>query len=1023
MRTSEAKCEVDVRELVPRKYHDFLDVFDKKEADKLPPHRPFDHHIPLVEGANPSFGPIYPLSPLEQLELKKYLEENLKKGFIRPSESSVASPILFVKKKDGSLRLCVDYRRLNSMTVKNRYPLPLINDLLDQLRRATIYTKMDLRGAYNLLRIKEGEEWKTAFRTRYGLFEYAVMPFGLTNAPASFQHLMNHVFRDMLDVSVIVYLDDILVFSKNEADHELHVREVFKRLREYGLYAKADKCEFDTRQVEFLGFVVSPEGISMDKAKVQAVQEWPRPQNIKDVQSFLGFANFYRRFIKGFGTVARPLHSLTRKGSTWDWNGECEASFEELKRLVTTGPVLRHWNPSDETVVETDASDFAIGAVLSQRDKDGLRPVAFISRKMTEPELNYPVHDKEFLAIAYALQEWRHYLEGVRVKFEVLSDHRSLEYFLTTKLLNRRQARWGVMLADYDFSITYRPGAQGGKPDALSRRSDHSNQATVGTSVDPALNSHNVRPLLSRTQLLATVLDNTGTATTFDEDIEKACVQDSEYKELVKLVGVKDKFSVGEDGLLRYEHTRYIPKPLRAWVMRDCHDAASAGHPGRMRTLHNVRRLYWWPGVRTSVVDYVTRCQVCQRDKTSRQKPAGLLMPLPTAEKPWSDITVDMVGPLVESEGYNAVLVVVDRLTKMARFIPTTTSMDAPRFAELFFEHVYSRFGLPSRIVSDRGSVFVSQFWKSIAKLVDVDHRYSTAFHPQTDGQTEIVNQWMEQYLRMYVSFDQLSWPRLLCQAELCYNSSRHSTTGVSPLMAYSGVEPRVSTLEPCDDALVPVGASDMAFRRIGKLQRLHDFLRQQIDQAQASYKKYYDRKRRKPDINVGDLVFVRSKHIRSLRPTKKLEHRNYGPFKVIDKINENAYRLELPSTLRIHNVLPVSVLSKCSGGTTSQSELPSREQDSPAQATGNTPEDETYRPVSIHGFAKAMVGKRREDCVLVKWEGFELDAATWEPTRVLSRDPNWEAMVDEYRRRPTTESSAGLGRGRRVKKARDLDA
>ena len=439
---------------IPTDYKDFEDVFSEAEADVLPPRRPFDHTIPLIEGATPTFGPIYRLSVKEQEALDKYLASMLKKGFIRVSSSPASSPLLFVEKNDGSLRPCIDYRKLNAITIKNRYPLPLISELLDALSKAGFYTKIDLRGAYNLLRIALGEEWKTAFRTNRGLFEYLVMPFGLTNAPASFQHLMNHIFGDMIGVCVIVYLDDILVYSLRLSEHIEHVREVLKRLRNNHLYAKLEKCEFHTRRVEFLGYVVSNEGIEMDKAKVEAVIGWPEPTTVREVQSFLGFANFYRRFIKNFSAIQRPLSALTRKGIEFVFGPKEQAAFTKVKNAISSAPVLRHFDPTLRIIIETDASDFALGAVLSQEDSEGvIRPVAFLSRRMEPAELNYPVHDKEFLAIVWACKEWSHYLEGSPA-VEIITDHRSLEYFLISKLLTRREARMVETMSRFDSVIS-----------------------------------------------------------------------------------------------------------------------------------------------------------------------------------------------------------------------------------------------------------------------------------------------------------------------------------------------------------------------------------------------------------------------------------------------------------------------------------------------------------------------------------------------------------------------------------------
>ena len=336
----------------------------------------------------------------------------------------------------------MDYRRLNNVTIKNRYPLPLPAEIVDRLRDVKYFTKMDLKGAYNLIRIKEGEEWKTAFRTRYGLYEYCVMPFGLCNAPASFQGLINNVLREHLDQFVTAYLDDILVYSKTLEEHRRHVTAVLEKLAQARLQVKLEKTEFHKESVEFLGSIVSREGLRMDQSKVRSILEWPRPRNVKEVQSFLGFANYYRRWIPRYSHVAGPLTELTKKTETFRWMHQEETAFHELKQRFTKDTLLVIFDPDREVVVETDASDYAIGACISQRTNEGtLRPVAFHSRKMSSQELNYDIHDKELLAIVLAFEQWRVYLAGSTKRITVFTDHKNLAYFITTKTLNRRQVR------------------------------------------------------------------------------------------------------------------------------------------------------------------------------------------------------------------------------------------------------------------------------------------------------------------------------------------------------------------------------------------------------------------------------------------------------------------------------------------------------------------------------------------------------------------------------------------------------
>ncbi|XP_063806789.1 uncharacterized protein LOC134990792, partial [Pseudophryne corroboree] len=369
----------------------------------------------------------YSLSRPETQAMAEYIQENLAKGFIRPSQSPVGSGFFFVGKKDGSLRPCIDFRELNRITIKNSYPLPLISVLFDQLRTATIFSKIDLRGAYNLIRIREGDEWKTAFNTHSGHYEYLVMPFGLSNAPAVFQEFMNDVLREYLDRFLVVYLDDILIFSHSLEEHRKHVRLVLQKLRDHQLGAKLEKCEFEVQQIAFLGYIISSEGFQMEGSKVQAVLDWVQPTSLKALQRFLGFANFYRRFIAGFSSIVAPLVALTKKGAdVAHWSCEAKAAFARLKRAFVSAKVLRHPDPERPFVVEVDASEIGIGAVLSQMgvSDNRLHPCAYFSRKFSSAEMNYDVGNRELLAIKDALGEWRHWLEGAKFVVSILTDHK-----------------------------------------------------------------------------------------------------------------------------------------------------------------------------------------------------------------------------------------------------------------------------------------------------------------------------------------------------------------------------------------------------------------------------------------------------------------------------------------------------------------------------------------------------------------------------------------------------------------------
>ena len=447
---------------VPDVYLDLKEVFNKARATSLPPHRPYDCAIDILPGTSPPRGRLFSLSGPEIKTMERYINDSLAAGIIRPSSSPAGAGFFFVGKKDKSLRPCIDYRGLNDITIRNRYPLPLISSAFELLQGATIFTKLDLRNAYHLVRIREGDEWKTAFNTPSGHYEYLVMPFGLTNAPAVFQGLVNDVLRDLLNVCVFVYLDDILVFSKSEQEHVVHVRQVLQRLLENRLFVKAEKCEFHASEVTFLGYIINSGNVQMSPDKTRAVAEWPTPSTRKELQRFLGFANFYRRFIRNYSMVAAPLTALTSSAVPFQWPPTAERAFGELKSRFSSAPILIFPDTSRQFIVEVDASDTGVGAVLSQRSAEDqkVHPCAFFSRKLSPAERNYDIGNRELLAVKLAMEEWRHWLEGAEQPFVVWTDHKNLEYIRSAKRLTSRQARWALFFNRFDFSLSYRPGSK-----------------------------------------------------------------------------------------------------------------------------------------------------------------------------------------------------------------------------------------------------------------------------------------------------------------------------------------------------------------------------------------------------------------------------------------------------------------------------------------------------------------------------------------------------------------------------------
>uniref|UniRef100_A0A674MXQ5 Gypsy retrotransposon integrase-like protein 1 n=1 Tax=Takifugu rubripes TaxID=31033 RepID=A0A674MXQ5_TAKRU len=645
----------------------------------------------------------------------------------RPSSSPVGAGFFFVQKKDGTLRPCIDYRSLNEITIKNKYPLPLLDAAFAPLHRAKVFSKLDLRSAYHLVRIREGDEWKTAFNTPLGHFEYLVMPFGLTNAPAVFQALINDVLRDMLNKFIFVYLDDILIFSESEEEHVQHVRLVLQRLLENRLFVKAEKCDFHTTSISFLGFVVSWGQLSPDPAKVRAVMEWPTPSSRRQLQQFLGFANFYRRFIRDYSKVAAPLTRLTSTLLSFRWTPEAEAAFNRLKVLFSSSPILTHPDPSRQFVVEVDASDVGVGAVLSQRSGEDqkLHPCAFFSHRLSPAERNYDVGNKELLAVVLALQEWRHWLEGATQPFIVWTDHKNLTYLRNAKRLSSRQARWALFLGRFRFTLTYRPGSRNLKPDALSRQF-----ASEPGEMDP------------------------------DPILPLSCILGAASWQVEERVREAQQSAPDPGGCP--PNRLFVPVAVRSEVLHWAHSSRLTCHPGVNRSLHFLRQRFWWPSMARDTKDYIAACPVCSRGKASHRPPAGLLQPLEIPRRPWSHIAVDFITGLPPSQGHEIVLTVVDRFSKSAHFIPLPKLPSAAETGELLVQHVFRLHGLPTDIVSDRGPQFCSQVWKSFCSALGASVSLTSGYHPQANGQAERTNQSLEDALRCVAAQDPSSWSTYL---------------------------------------------------------------------------------------------------------------------------------------------------------------------------------------------------------------------------------------------------------------------
>ena len=947
---------------LPNWLHDKAEGFMAKKADALPPRRSWDHKIDLMPGKEPPYQKNRPMSPSELEVVRKWLDDNLDKGFIRESRARCAAPLLLAAKPGGGVRICQDYRGLNSATIKNRYPLPLIRETLDAICRAKVYTKLDIIAAFNKLRIAEGHEWKTAFITRFGLFESLVMPFGLCNAPALFQHYINHVLFDLLDEFCTAYLDDVLIYSESRKAHREHVREVVSRLIDAGLQIDINKCEFETTRTKYLGLIITPGGIEMDPEKVITIRDWRTPLKLKDLQRFLGFANFYRRFIKGFSSICRPLNDLLKKGASWVWAQTQEAAFQELKRAFITAPVLAMFDYGRKTVLETDASDWASGGILSQYDEEGvLRPVAYFSAKHAAAECNYEIYDKELLAIIKCMEEWRPELQGTQEPFEILTDHKNLEYFTTTKSLNQRQVRWSEFLSGFNFKIIYRPGSKAVRPDALSRKHE---DRPAKTDADDDRIKNRQRTLLTAerfaqaalrvedfdaddfAELLAeanragdlsaapvelvlpddsTPLDDLVARAYEKSDLIRTMITTLENpmarrwpKEIRKTLQMAMADCRLRGGRIYYRDRLFVPPEdeLKVQILHRYHSSGPAGHPGKHKTTELIARDFWWPRLTRDVQAYVRACELCVRTKASRSSPAGFLHPLAVPFRAWSDVSVDYVTPMptCERDGrkFKHVAVVVCRLTKMRHFIPMQ-GLTAEELANAFVSRIYCLHGAPETIVSDRGTQFISEFWRELSSRLSITLKHSSAHHPETDGQTERINAILEQYLRAFMNFAQDDWVDWLPLAEFASNNSVSETTGFSPFFANYGFHPRLG-FEPrqaCSPDKTPQQKKEFlkANNIADRFERILEQLKALASDAGRRYEENANVHRSDaPVYNIGQRVWLDTRNLKTNRPMKKGDDKWAGPY-VVTAVYPRACALKLPEDIRIFPVFHTSLL------------------------------------------------------------------------------------------------------------------
>ncbi|KAL2886811.1 retrovirus polyprotein [Ceratocystis lukuohia] len=999
----------ELRERLPTQYADLWDAFAHSN-EELPPHRPrLDAKIDLQGEKELPWSPLYQMSRDELLVLRKTLTELIEKGFIRPSNSAGGAPVLFVKKPGGGLRLCVDYRALNTILKKDRYPIPLIQETLRVISQAKWLTKLDVRAAFHRVRIAEGDEWKTAFRTRYGSYEWLVMPFGIANGTSVFQRFINHVLDEFLDSCASAYIDDVIVYSDGSLeDHRQKVRSVLQKLQQAGLRLDLDKCEFEVQKVKYLGVIITAgKGVEMDPEKVAAIQDWQQPTTAKGVRGFLGFTNYHRDFIKDYAELTAPLVALTKKDTPFKWGEAEETAFTKLKDAFVKGDMLASWDPEAQTWLETDASGVGIGAVLNQGPEAAKRPIAFFSRKMTPTEMNYGIHDKELLAVIEAVRKWRGELRGLE-KFTLLTDHKNLQYFRTKQLLSERQIRWMEELESLPtFTTIHRPGKLAVVPDALSRKDEFFDKEERDESRTKRLWKESWDPVETQhTEIMQQSITEESTSTgvetrnPFETDSNlgelwrTAINKDSNYEKIAEHIEQRTQFpstlvppgsaqasdcSV-RDGIVYHRHAIWTPdcEELKGELLKRHHVDPISGHGGRDATIVALRRQFFWPKMIEDVKRLLRNCDWCGRTKPWREKIHGLLTPLPVPSRPWQGISMDFMTHLPGK--FTDLLVVTCRLTGNVILVPledtkTMTVVDA------VLANVYAHHGPPEWIVSDRGPQWVGELWKTFCETLGVERRLSTAYHPQTDGATERANQEVQIFLRTRIAMDQQDWAKWIPAAQIALNNRpqprRH---GVSPFFLTHGYN--IAPVQICEEVSTSAEGSKIADVEAikTKLGELTEWAQVVTADTQQNMERQANKHRTAaPMFQPGQEVWLKLKNMKLGRPNRKLDWLN-AKYKVIKQVAPMVYELDVPRG--IHPTFHTDLLR------------PAGEDPWPGQ---NADSDKTTPLFNEKGEEVWLVddilcafGKRKERVVWIKWKGFE--TPTCEPIDNVIED-NLEAL------------------------------
>ncbi|CAF3398661.1 unnamed protein product [Rotaria sp. Silwood2] len=894
----------------------------------------------------PIYSKQYPASYKDQEIKFQETQKLLERGQIEESTSPWSSPIVLVKKKDKTMRFCIDYRRLNAITIKDAFPLPRIDEIFDQLSDATYYTKFDFKSGYFQVPLSKEDRPKTAFSTRDNHYQFTVLPQGITNGPATFQRVINHILGPTRWKYALAYIDDVIIYSNTFQEHLSHLNEICHILKEARFRLNPEKCEIARTQTDYLGHRIHNGEIRPSPTNIHGLLNTKLPQTANEACKFVKAAEYYRKFIPNFSHIAEPLRKFVPTTRTQQKKGqktpitftnEEVTAFEQLKHYLTTDLVLRLPNNRFPFKVQTDASDEGIGAVLSQLYPEGDRPVAYLSKKFTQAQRKWSPMEQECYAFICALDKWHNYLSGIKFVWE--TDHKALTQLNQKAQINKRCERWRLKILEYDFKVKYIPGLTNSMPDYLSRSpvddaeedpDEIPHLISKSTQTDVLhVNNHSsivaavqTRAMKLRNQTLNDITnipkftsDSLNTSTEENriipfsiEELIQAQQNDNYAKNILNNIKKYKNYIIKHNLLMRkLNHpVPYVPQgDFRKTILQIYHDTAANGaHFGRDKTIHKIKQRYFWPSMYKDINNYIKSCILCAQFNPRRQKNPGTLRPIKAPDGVWQLVSMDFHGPITPTSqrGNKYIISLTDVLSKfvVTKAVRDNTAQTVVRFLK---EDIISKFGTPKCILTDNGTHFTSTLMNELIKQIGTTHLYSTPYHPQTNGQVERYNSTMDAKIAALSNLRKTDWDDQLPFVTFNYNASIHSSTKQIPFEMMYGRSPVL----PFDhqDTNVTLSHDSEHVKKLSQfLSQLNEQAKINITKNQDRYKQRYDENRSDPSYNIGDLVLVKTLHIRY-----KFDTRYEGPFRIIQIITPKTFIVQHVKKLTLYRQVTTDVL------------------------------------------------------------------------------------------------------------------